>query len=156
MKLRWLLLRRKAMTNISSVQFSRSVVSDSLWPHESQHAQASLSITNSRSSLKLMSIESAAVTIYSDFGAQEKKVSHYFHCFPTYLPWSDGTVCHYQSLSHVQFLTNIDSILKSKGITLPTKVHLVKAVLFSVVMYGCERWTIKKAEHWCFRSVAKL
>ena len=44
-------------------------------------------------------------------------------------------------------MTNLDSILKSRGITLPTKVHLVKAMVFPVVMYGCERWTIKKAEH---------
>ena len=42
--------------------------------------------------------------------------------------------------------TNLDSILKSRDITLPTKVHLVKAVVFSVVMYGCESWTVKKAE----------
>ena len=44
-------------------------------------------------------------------------------------------------------MTNLDSILKSRDITLPTKVHLVKAVVFPVVMYGCESWTIKKAEH---------
>ena len=44
-------------------------------------------------------------------------------------------------------MTNLDSILKSRDITLPTKVHLVKAMVFPVVMYGCERWTIKKAEH---------
>ena len=44
-------------------------------------------------------------------------------------------------------LTNLDSILKSRDITLSTKVHLVKAVVFPVVMYGCESWTIKKAEH---------
>ena len=44
-------------------------------------------------------------------------------------------------------MTNLDSILKSRDITLPTKVHLVKAVVFLVVMYGCESWTIKKAEH---------
>ena len=43
--------------------------------------------------------------------------------------------------------TNLDSILKSRDITLPTKVHLVKAMIFTVVMYGCESWTIKKAEH---------
>ena len=43
-------------------------------------------------------------------------------------------------------MTNIDSILKSRDITLPTKVHLVKAMVFPVVMYGCESWTIKKAE----------
>ena len=44
-------------------------------------------------------------------------------------------------------MTNLDSILKSRDITLPTKVRLVKAVIFLVVMYGCESWTIKKAEH---------
>ena len=43
-------------------------------------------------------------------------------------------------------MTNMDSILKSRDITLPTKVHLIKAMLFPVVMYGCESWTIKKAE----------
>ena len=45
-------------------------------------------------------------------------------------------------------MTNLDSILKSRDITLPTKVHIVKAVVFSVVMYGCESWTIKKPKHW--------
>ena len=44
--------------------------------------------------------------------------------------------------------TNLDSIFKSRGITLSTKVHLVKSMVFPVVMYGCESWTIKKAEHW--------
>ena len=44
-------------------------------------------------------------------------------------------------------MTNLDSVFKSRDITLPTKVHLVKAVVFPVVMYGCERWTVKKAEH---------
>ena len=56
-------------------------------------------------------------------------------------------------------MTNLDSILKSRDITLLTKVHLVKAMVFPVVMYGCESWTIKKAEHrridafevWCWR-----
>ena len=56
-------------------------------------------------------------------------------------------------------MTNLDSILKSKDITLPTKLHLVKAMVLPVVMYGCESWTIKKAEHqridafelWCWR-----
>ena len=61
-------------------------------------------------------------------------------------------------------MTNIDSILKSKDITLPTKVHLVKAMVFPVVMYGCESWTIKKAEHrridafelWCWRRLLRV
>ena len=44
-------------------------------------------------------------------------------------------------------MTNLDSIFKSRDITLPTKVHLVKAIVFPVVMYGCESWTIKKVEH---------
>ena len=58
-------------------------------------------------------------------------------------------------------MTNLDSILKNRGITFPTKVHLVKAMVFPVVMYGCESWTIKKAEHqridafewWCWRRL---
>ena len=45
-------------------------------------------------------------------------------------------------------VTNLDSILKSRDITLPTKAHLVKVVVYQVVMYGCESWTIKKSEHW--------
>ena len=45
-------------------------------------------------------------------------------------------------------MTNLDSILKSRDITLPTKVHLVQAMVFPVVMYGCENWTLKKAECW--------
>ena len=44
-------------------------------------------------------------------------------------------------------MTNLDSILKSRDITLPTKVHLVKAMVFPLVMYGCQSWTVKKAEH---------
>ena len=47
-------------------------------------------------------------------------------------------------------MTNLDSILKSRDSTLPTKVHIVKAMVFSVVIYGCERWTIEKAEHQIF------
>ena len=61
-------------------------------------------------------------------------------------------------------MTNLDSILRSIDITLPTKVHLVKPMVFSVVMYGCERWTIKKAEcqriHafelWCWRRLLRV
>ena len=45
-------------------------------------------------------------------------------------------------------MTNLDSVLRSRGITLPTKVHIVKAMVFPIVMYGYESWTIKKAEHW--------
>ena len=61
-------------------------------------------------------------------------------------------------------MTNLDSILKSRGITLPTKVHLVKAMAFPVVMYRCENWTIKKVEHrridafelWCWRRLLRV
>ena len=61
-------------------------------------------------------------------------------------------------------MTNLDSILKSRDITLLTKLHLVKAMVFPVVMYGCESWTIKKAEHqridafelWCWRRLLKV
>jgi len=48
----------------------------------------------------------------------------------------------------IKAMTNLDSVLKSRDITLPTKVRLVKAMVFPVVMYGCESWTTKKAEHW--------
>ena len=61
-------------------------------------------------------------------------------------------------------MTNLDSILKSRDITLPTTVHLVKAMVFPVVMYGCESWTVKKAERqridafevWCWRRLLRL
>ena len=61
-------------------------------------------------------------------------------------------------------MTNLDSILKSKDINLPTKVCLVKAIVFPVVMYGCESWSIKKAEHkridafelWCWRRLLRV
>ena len=61
-------------------------------------------------------------------------------------------------------MTNLDSILKSRDIALPTKVHLVKAMIFPVVMYGCESWTVKKAEHqridafelWCWRRLLRV
>ena len=61
-------------------------------------------------------------------------------------------------------MSNLDSILKSRDITLPTKVHLVKAIVFPVVMYGCESWTIKKAEYgridafelWCWRRLLRV
>ena len=61
-------------------------------------------------------------------------------------------------------MTNLDSILQSRDITLPTKVHLVKAMVFPVVMYGCESWTVKKAEHrridafklWCWKRLLRV
>ena len=61
-------------------------------------------------------------------------------------------------------MTNLDSMLKSRHITLSTNVHIVKAIVFPVVMYGCESWTIKKAEHrrmyafelWCWRRLLRV
>ena len=61
-------------------------------------------------------------------------------------------------------MTNLDSILKSTDITLPTKVHLIKAIVFPVVMYGCDSWTIKKAERqrsdvfelWCWKRLLRV
>ena len=61
-------------------------------------------------------------------------------------------------------MTNLDRVLKSRDITLPTKVRIVKAIVFSVVMYGCESWSIKKAENqginafqlWCWRRLLRV
>ena len=77
---------------------------------------------------------------------------------------ADGTCSHKMKrglLLGRKVMTNLDSIFKSRDTTLPTKVRLVKAVVFPVVMYGCESWTIKKAEHqrtdvfelWCWRRL---
>ena len=80
---------------------------------------------------------------------------------------ADGTCCHETKrclLLGRKAMTNLDSILKSRDITLPTKVHLVKTLVFPVVRYGCESWTIKKAEHqridafelWCWRRLLRV
>ena len=75
-------------------------------------------------------------------------MAHIWFCFPRVFGTNSG-------ISHVlkrrlllgrKAMTNLDSILKSRDITLPTKVHLVKAMVFPVVMYGCESWTVQKAE----------
>ena len=71
-------------------------------------------------------------------------------------------ICH--EVMELKVMTNLDSLLKSRDITLPTKVHLVKATVFPVVMYGCESWTIKKAERrridafelWCWRRLLRV
>ena len=76
--------------------------------------------------------------------------------------------CSHETKRHVllgrKVMTNLDSILKSRDITLPTKAHLVKAMVFPVVMYGCESWTVKKAEHrridtfqlWCWKRLLRV
>ena len=80
---------------------------------------------------------------------------------------ADGD-CSHEMKRHLllgrKVMTNLDSILKSRDITLSTKIHLVKAMVFPVVMYGCESWTIKKAEHqridvfelWCWRRLLRV
>ena len=80
---------------------------------------------------------------------------------------ADGD-CSHEIKRHLLFgrkvMTNLDIILKSRDITLPAKVHLVKTMVFPVVMYGCESWTIKKAEHrridafepWCWRRLLRI
>ena len=79
----------------------------------------------------------------------------------------DGDCCH-EIKRHLllgrQAMINLDSMLKSRDITLPATVHLVKAMVFPVVMYGCESWTVKKAEHrridafelWCWRKLLRV
>ena len=76
-----------------------------------------------------------------------------------------GKLCHRnQFLVGRKVITNQDSIFKSRDITLPTKVHLVKAMVFPVVMYGCESWTVKEAEHqrinafelWCWKRLLRV
>ena len=80
---------------------------------------------------------------------------------------ADGD-CSHETKRHLllgrKVMTNLDSILKSRDITLPTKICLVKAMVFPVVMYGCESWTVKKAEHWkidafelwCWRKLLRV
>src|SRR5574340_233682 len=80
---------------------------------------------------------------------------------------ADGDCCHEikrRLLLGRKVMTNLDSIFKSRDITLPTKLHLVKGMVFPVVMYRCESWTIKKAEHrridafelWCWRKILRV
>ena len=83
---------------------------------------------------------------------------------------ADGEIkrcCNHESKRHLllgrKVMNNLDSILKSRDITLSTKLHLVKAMVFPVVMYGCESWTMKKAEHqridafelWCWKRLLR-
>ena len=80
---------------------------------------------------------------------------------------ADGDCCHEikrRLLLGRKAMTNLESIFKSRDITLPTKVHLVTAMVFPVLMYGCESWTIKNAEHrrndafemWCWRRLLRV
>ena len=99
----------------------------------------------------------AAVTICSDFGAPKIKSD-------TVSTVSPSTSHEVMGPNGRKVMTNLDSMLKSRDITLPTKVHLVKTMVFPVVVYGCESWTVKKAECprigafelWCWRRLLRV
>ena len=99
----------------------------------------------------------------NSWGKSVNSVKLYFsglqnHCRGWLQPWNQ------KIFLGRKIVTNIDSILKSRGITFPTKIHLVKAMVFPVVMYQCESWTIEKAEHqridafelWCWRRILRV
>ena len=88
---------------------------------------------------------------------EQKDVFSFFWAFRIFffVHWDVCSICSCLLLGR-KVMTNLDSILKSRNITLPTKVHLVKALVFPGVMYGCEAWTIKKSwapKNWCFWTV---
>ena len=102
-----------------------------------------------------MEIDGETVETVSDFIFLDSKIT------------ADGDCSHEikrRLLLGRKVMTNLDSVLKSRDITLPTKVHLVKAMVFPVVMYGCESWTVKKAnrqkidalELWCWRRLLRV
>ena len=104
---------------------------------------------------------SGPITSWEIDGKTVETVSDFFFFFFCSKITADGD-CSHEIKRHLllgrKVMTNLDSIFKSRDITLPTKVHLVKAMVFPIVMYGCESWTIKKAEHrridafelWCW------
>ena len=96
--------------------------------------------------MKIMTL--GLITSWQIDGETMEKVTDFF--FLGSKITADGD-CNHEIKRHLflgrKIIKDIDSILKSRDITLPTKIHLVKAIVFTVVMYGCESWTIKKAEH---------
>ena len=123
----------------SSAQFSRSVMSVSLLPHESQYASSPCPSPTSG-----VHSDSRPITSWQIDG---ETVSDFIFLGSNIT--TDGDCSH--EIKRRLFLgrkvmTNLDSIFKSRDITLPTKVRLVKAMVFPVVMYGCESWTVKKAQ----------
>ena len=129
-----------------------------------------------KSLLMKVKVESEKVGLNEDHGIQ----SHHFmgnrwgnsgNSVRLYFFWLQVTAdgdCSHEIKRHLllgrKVMTNLDSIFKSRDIILPTKVHLVKAMVFPVVMYGCESWTVKKAEHrridafelWCWRRLLRV
>ena len=98
------------------------------------------------------------------WGNSGNSVRLYFSGLQTHCRWWLQIEIKRCLLLRGKVMTNLDSILKSRSITLPTKVHLVKAMVFPVVMYGCESWTVKKAERrrvdafelWCWRRLLRV
>ena len=100
-------------------------------------------------------------------GNSDRLYYYYFFFFLVSKITADGD-CSHEIKRHLflgrKVMTNLGSTLKSRDVTLPTKVHLVKAMVFPAVMYGCECWTIKKAEHrridvfelWCWRRLLRV
>ena len=114
---------------------------------------------------KTKSVASVPITSWEIDGEMVETVSHFI--FLGSKITADGDCSHEikrRLLLGRKVMTNLDSILKSRDITLSTKVHLVKAMVFPVVMYRCESWTVKKAEHrrtdvfelWCWRTLLRV
>ena len=114
---------------------------------------------------KTKSMASGPITSWQIDGETVETVANFIFLCPQIT--ADGDCSHEIKrclLLGRKVMTNLDSILKSRDITLPTKVHLVKAMVFPIVMYGCESWTIKKAEHrrtdvfelWCWRRLFRV
>ena len=126
---------------------------------ESEKAGLKISIQKT----KIMA--SSPITSWQIEGEKVKTVTFYFlglqnHCWLWLQPWNSKTLAPEKKKT----MTSLDSILKSRDITLLTKVCVVKVLVFPVVMYGCESWTIKKAEHqimdalelWCWRRLLRV
>ena len=105
------------------------------------------------------------ITSWETDGKTGETVSHFIFLDSKVI--ADGDCSHEikrRLLLGRKIMTNLDSVMKSRDITLPTKVHLAKAMVFPVVMHGCERWTVKKAEHrridafelWCWRRLLRV
>ena len=115
---------------------------------------------------KMKIMASGPITPWETDGETVETVSDFFFFFRSKIT-ADGD-CSHEIKRHLllgrKVMTNLDSIFKSRDITLLTKVHLVKAMGFPVVMYGCESWTVKKAEHkrtdafelWCWRRLLRV
>ena len=107
---------------------------------------------------------SGPITSWQIDGETVQTVADYFSGLQNHCRWNCSHEIKRRLLLERKVMTNLDSILKSRDITLPTKVRLVKAMVFPVVMYGCESWTIKKAERrridafelWCWRRLLRV